>query len=522
MYIEKAHKYLDKLNIKSVDQKDVKILSAFFIHTKFLSDNYKTFQEYYFKVIDKDILNELSTRKNELDITLNKNLYFLNLLTAFIFLLFLISFMVIIYLLLKSSRENLRLILMKEHIDYSYYHDSLTLLRNRVSFEQDEHNFSNPSIILININAFKELNDLYGTNIGNKVLIDTAKIIQEHSVSKFKTNYFRLGSDEFAIVLEDSHEGSVKSIAKIIESTISLHPFYYESIEIFITVRVSINSTTPLLENADMALDIAKNLKSVGIIVFDQSMDKKEIIKNNLDTLKIVKDAIKNKQVKPYFQPIQDIETGTIYKYEALMRIVQEDKVLAPYQFLDIAYKSSMYEELTKIMVLAVMQEIENYDVRCSINLSMKDITNSSFVEMIEGAFRMRPDIASRIDIELLETAHIYDYNLVNHFIKRLKTFGCKILIDDFGSGYSNFTYLGELDIDIIKIDGSIISKITQDKKHLSTLIAMIAFANANNFDTVAEFVEDEKTYSLLKELGITYAQGYYISKPKPNIKGKN
>ncbi len=161
---------------------------------------------------------------------------------------------------------------------------------------------------------------------------------------------------------------------------------------------------------------------------------------------------------------------------------------------------------------LKMAQEFPKY--RFSINISMIDILDAKLTQMLFETLNANPDVANRLDIELVESENLQNLQVVKDFITKLHVFGSKILIDDFGTGYSNFSYFSNLDIDLVKIDGSIVSEIETDNKKLHMLTSIHKFSNGMNMKNVAEFVETREVALLLKEIGVEYAQGYYFSQP--------
>ena len=146
----------------------------------------------------------------------------------------------------------------------------------------------------------------------------------------------------------------------------------------------------------------------------------------------------------------------------------------------------------------------------------MQDINNDIFIRDIFHEFDKDLDTTSRIDIELLESENMYDKEKIIHFITKLNSYGVKILIDDFGTGYSNFSYFSDFDINYLKIDGSITKEITTNPKKLHIFKSIFNFSQGMKIDNIAEFVENKEIFEKLKEIGVKYAQGYYIAKPKP------
>ena len=173
--------------------------------------------------------------------------------------------------------------------------------------------------------------------------------------------------------------------------------------------------------------------------------------------------------------------------------------------------------KLTKVVIKKSFEYFKDKDYEFSINLTLEDITNknisSYIIEMLKEY-----NIASKVVFEIVESEGIQDFTYVNNFIDRVKELGCKIAIDDFGSGYSNFEYLIKLNADYIKIDGSLIKDILVNKNNQEIVITIVDFAKRQGFKTIAEFVSSKEIFEKVKELGIDYAQGYYISEPKPDI----
>jgi EAL domain-containing protein (putative c-di-GMP-specific phosphodiesterase class I) len=211
------------------------------------------------------------------------------------------------------------------------------------------------------------------------------------------------------------------------------------------------------------------------------SLDKE--YENNMRWTKKIKKAIKNDKIVIFFQPIIDNASEKINKYECLIRLIDEDdKVITPYFFLNIAKKAKLYKQLTKIVIQKSFENFRENDFEFSINLSIEN-----FYE-------------------------------IQKFIKNIKALGCRIAIDDFGTGYSNFEYLMRLEADFIKIDGSIIKEILHNKNSEIITNVIVDFAKKMNIQVIAEFVENKEIFEKVKELGIESSQGYYFSEPKPYL----
>ena len=182
---------------------------------------------------------------------------------------------------------------------------------------------------------------------------------------------------------------------------------------------------------------------------------------------------------------------------------------------MDIAKKSKHYQELTKQTIERALKDFKDRKESISLNISVEDVVNAETVSFLENAIKNFPQ-PSRISLELTETEVIADYVSVVHFIENFKNLGVKISVDDFGSGYSNFAYIVQFKADFLKIDGSLVSKIATDETSYRVVTAINNFAKSMGMKSIAEFVSDEEINSLVKELEIDYAQGYFHAKPLP------
>jgi EAL domain-containing protein (putative c-di-GMP-specific phosphodiesterase class I) len=194
--------------------------------------------------------------------------------------------------------------------------------------------------------------------------------------------------------------------------------------------------------------------------------------------------------------------------------INENNEVISPYIFLDIAKKGKYYSDITKIVLKNSFDVLLKTTRDITINISAIDIekntTRAIFLEFLE----QHKSDAKRIIIELLEDENVKDFKVIKSFISDVKKYGVKIAIDDFGAGYSNFERLLDYQPDILKIDGCLIKNIENDNFSLSVVKTIVSFAKEQNIQTVAEFVENENIFNILCKLGIDYSQGYYFGAP--------
>jgi EAL domain-containing protein (putative c-di-GMP-specific phosphodiesterase class I) len=201
-----------------------------------------------------------------------------------------------------------------------------------------------------------------------------------------------------------------------------------------------------------------------------------------------------------------------------LVRLIDEDgKVISPFLFLEVAKKSRLYLEITKKVINKAIEKILEKNISVSINLTLEDIEEKYMREFIMNKLSLLND-KSKVTFEVVESEDVRENELVKKFLAEIKLTGALIYIDDFGSGYSNFDYLIKLQPDGVKIDGSLIKNILEDRNSQIIVKTIVSFAKEMNIKTIAEFVENEEIFEYLKSLDIDYYQGYYFSPPKADI----
>lgn len=416
-----------------------------------------------------------------------------------------------------AIRHEITDLINKTHqLENNLREDFLTKEGNRFKLIEDINKSEKPFLALLNINQFGEINDLYGHKFGDEILKVLSKIIK----MLLKEDYFvyRLYSDEFAILANNKSKNEFIKEIKFICDEISSYPIKIRNKEIYIQLSqgISFENKEDLINTADMVKRYSK--KNKNIYVYDKNLEIEKIYEKSILWTSKLKKALENDRIIPYYQPIFNLKTNKIEKYEALVRLKDENgDIISPFYFLDIAKKSKQYIRLTRRIIKKSFEYFKDKDFEFSINLTIEDIKNKNLSSFILEKLQ-ELNIASKVVFELVESEGIDNFEEVNEFIDKVKELGCKIAIDDFGSGYSNFEYLIKLNADYIKIDGSLIKDILINKNNQEIVITIIDFAKRQGFKTIAEFVSSKEIFEKVMELGIDYAQGYYISEPKANI----
>lgn len=409
-------------------------------------------------------------------------------------------------------------------------HDALTNLPNRRKLLSDIDDMDSAfNIVLLNIDSFKEVNTFYGHKIADQLLIAFATELVEYAKGMKESTVYKLPVDEYVILVKSAcNQAEVSECITKLSLNLNKKIFTAVDQEISLNVTigiagcksddVQIDDKKEVMAYADMALKLAKKTRK-NYLYYDDSFHIKEDYENNLSWIKRLRNAIDEDRVVPFYQPIVNAKTLKTEKYEALIRIIEKDgTIIPPIEFLEISKKVRLYHQLTRIMIDKVMEELSNHPlIQCSINLSIVDINDNAMNAYIIDKIKHSP-YAHQIIFEILESEGIENYDRVNEFITEVKKYGVKIAIDDFGAGYSNFVYITKLDIDYIKIDGSIIRTIDTNITSQIITKTIIDFASQLNIQTIAEFVCNEDVSNYVKHLPLTHLQGYYFGEPSPKI----
>lgn len=409
--------------------------------------------------------------------------------------------------------------------------DALTGLSNRQKIMLDIEQAEEPTLVLMNIDSFKEINDCYGNVVGDRLLKELAHRLKHHQ-PRFVYQLYRMSGDEFALLFDMFMEGKeIEKTIRVISGEIEDHPFMAVEHEVHLRVTFGIArgkdlESRQLMEgrwkhlatNADMALKQAKRSQKPYVIYKDTLKISQEY-KNNLFWKKKLKEAINGQRIVPYFQPIINNYTGEIEKYETLVRMIDRvEGVVSPAYFLDVAKKTQLYGCITRAVLSKSIDVFSTMPFEFSINLTIKDILDEEINRFIVGSVMENKGVAPRIVFEILESEGIENYEEVIHFIKSVKNYGCKIAIDDFGAGYSNFEHLMRLDVDYIKIDASLIKNLVKDRNAQVITKTIASIAKELGLKTISEHVSSREIYEKSVSLGVDFSQGFYFGQPQDSL----
>jgi len=401
-----------------------------------------------------------------------------------------------------------------QYSKYKIYRNPQTNTLNRI-YMVDNYNkidFAKYYIALADIDFFKRVNNRYGEKNGDKVITSIIKIMAKNLLRQDK--FIQYSGEEFLLLIskQTRSEEKVRELFEDIRIAVNSTNFHIEKHEFNITISMGVLLNTGLerslqdvIHKVDTALYEAKHHGRNMVVYYDISQPKR-LYREKL------REMIESDKLICYYQPIRDLETEALHHYEALLRIEDGENIIFPDKILPDLENSYLYTTLTKRVLKYNINKLRSDSkIKISINLSADDLVNETILSILA----QNADLADRLLIELLENKSI-DYKRVEHSLQKLKLFGYKICIDDFGAGYSNLGHLLNLSIDYLKIDGSIIKEIHHDKKAYSLVKTFAIFCKQNNIEVIAEFIDDQKVVDILKSFGVKYGQGWYFSKAVP------
>ncbi|GEM_PF-1501266 len=395
------------------------------------------------------------------------------------------------------------------------YTHELTGLPNRARLKKDLERWRLPQLMLIDVDGFKDINNYYGVRVGDQLLIRMSEIIK--ALIPAGTRLYKLDGDEFAVLSEASPQ--CISVDYLI-TRINEQRIEFEQTEFRLSVTAGVaQGTDQIIEHADLALKEAKRVLT-PYKFYSSYLHTVQASRANLLWTYKLRDAIDCGRIVAYFQPIHNNRSAVVSHYEALVRLCEEDgTVVGPNFFMEAARRSRIYGRLTVFMLQAALRFIEENDVCCSVNLLNEDIVVEESRWQIIDHIRRAPG-RKRLIFEIVESQGIDNYDVIRAFIEQVRTYGVRVAIDDFGTGYSNFDHISHLDIDYIKIDGSLIEQLGSSARSRTIVEAIIHFATELNIDTIAEYVSSAELQRIVCEMGIGYSQGYFIGKPLPGAVG--
>ncbi len=404
--------------------------------------------------------------------------------------------------------------------------DALTQTYNRTFLRElvKGIDMSKYQIMMLDIDYFKQINDNYGHKAGDYVLKKTAQIISQQI--REDDYLIRYGGEEFLLFIKKGENENTLAfkIAERIRKKIEKTPFEYEDKTMRITVSIGLTNNPEhfktlslAIKHADEMLYRAKREGRNKVVSHNTNNTKKEHIERK--NINEMKEALEEDRIICYFQAIVNVNTNKICKYEALARMIDKDgSIVLPYLFLDTLAHTNLYNDFTKRILELVFEKIKSKKVAISVNLNFSDILDNSIYKIILDELQKHQELTKWLTIELLEYEIMQESSLIQERLLEIKSFGVQIALDDFGSGFANYSVFETLPLDILKIDGSLIKNIDTSKTSYTITHSIATLSRELGITTVAEFVHSKEVLEIVQELQIDEAQGFYLAKPSADI----
>ena len=412
--------------------------------------------------------------------------------------------------------------------------DSLTGLPNRALFNdrlnqaiiaasRDEK--KQVSLMIMDLNHFKEINDTLGHPAGDRILVEVA--LRLKGVLRDSDTLTRLGGDEFAVLLPDVRDGR-KTADKVIKKIMHCFgsPFRYDDNELYLGVGIGIaiypehgEDSAMLMSRADVAMYGAKN-RDIGYLYYDAALDPNT--QQRLQLSGELRHAIARNEFLLHYQPMIDIQTGRANGAEALIRWNHPDHgLIPPDQFIPLAERTGVIRPLTYWVIETAARQCKTWHeagwpLRVAVNISGRTFQDPAFTDLLEQILRATGLPARNLEIEITENILMADIEQFSRILEKVNRLGVHIAIDDFGTGYSSLAYLKTLPLRTLKIDKSFVLDMVKDENNSVIVRSIIDLAHNLGYQVVAEGIEDRDTWDLLRTLGCDGGQGFHMCRPLP------
>jgi len=430
----------------------------------------------------------------------------------------------------KAKRDERRLILLANQ-------DHLTGLANRRRFLIDlAHEVRRAEsldragvLMLIDLDHFKLVNDSAGHSLGDQIIIQAAGNLAR--LCRTEDLLARISGDEFAAAFPDMTEAQARDKATQILAAVNAVRAVHRGQPLNITASIGMvrfpqhgRDAVDLMAKVDAAMFAAKDRGRGRAEFFEEHNMARERIGSQLAWKNMLLEALEDDSLALVFQPIAAVVDGTVHHYEALVRMRDEKGVLlSPDNFIPMAEQFGIIGRIDRAVISKALRHLAALPERYSqagiaINLSGLSVGQQDVLQFIESELEASGVAPARVTFEVTETAACENLNEASEFISCIRRLGCKVSLDDFGAGFSSFSYLKHLKVDTLKIDGSFIREIDSSRYDQILVKALVDVARGLGIGTIAEFVESEQAFEILRRLGVDYVQGYFVGKPVADL----
>jgi diguanylate cyclase (GGDEF)-like protein len=413
-------------------------------------------------------------------------------------------------------------------------HDPLTGLLNRRRFRAELDQFvsftarygGRGAVMVIDIDGLKRVNDSFGHQSGDTLIRRVSEILRERV--RATDLVARLSGDEFAVLMPQTDTDGAMQLGEDLRTQVAegLPAGNSELDGVTISVGIAMfggkgeAGAEAVLVAADEAMYQAKKEGRNRIMLFHTPGEDGMTAERTQTVSARIRDALTQNRLRLATQPIRSLASGGIERYELLLRMTGEHGELLPASsFIDAAERSGMVQELDRWVVARALELIAERQragdpVSLHMNISGASLTDLSVLEFIERRLDEGEADPARCTFEITQTSKVEDFDTAAGFADRLTEFGCEVAIDDYGAGSGPFTFLKKVPFDVIKIDGTFVREMSRNDADQLVVKAIVEIARGLGKRTIAEFVEDEETRTLLQEYGVDMAQGYHLGRP--------
>jgi diguanylate cyclase (GGDEF)-like protein len=425
---------------------------------------------------------------------------------------------------------------LNDQLSHQAYHDPLTGLVNRVhltlkvqdALERAARSNGLISVLFIDLDNFKAVNDSLGHSAGDKLLMQVAERLRA-CLRRLDTPA-RLGGDEFAVLLEELD--GISEAVRISERMLGAlrAPFILDEKEVFVNASIGIAASHPtqtdpeeLLRNADVAMYAAKERGKGCYVLFEDRLHVAVLQRLALET--DLRFAVERDQLVLHFQPIFDLANDRIDGFEALVRWNHPERgMIPPGEFIPLAESSGLIVPIGKWVVAQACQQLKALEMRCgtdrrlhmALNVSPRQLLDPTLIQDVSDALAAADIAPHQLVLEITEGVLMQDVHASAQRLAELKTLGVRLAIDDFGTGYSSLSYLRRFPVDILKIDQSFVRGIGTESEDTVLTEAIVTLARALHLQIVAEGIETSAQLAYLRRLGCDQGQGYLLGRPQP------
>jgi diguanylate cyclase (GGDEF)-like protein len=402
------------------------------------------------------------------------------------------------------------------HINKFIY--ELTKLPSRFAL-QEALDGSKQSLIYINIDHFEFINSTYGMGKANKLLKETATKLSLYLPKN--AILYHITADEFVILLHEPSDSQAKLLSSQIMSLFKESAVEFDGYTHFIVFSIGIDSGSgkKLFINAKSASKEASYFGGNQIVAYNAQSGYMKEQRESLHWIGILQKAFDEDKIFIYYQAIMDNNTQEIKHYEVLCRLMDEkNNLIDANKFIHSAKQVGLITQITKTVIDKAFKFFTNNSYNFSINISMNDLHENYLLDFLEYKCSKYNILPSRVHLEIVEDIISSSTIFLDEQILKLKDSGFHVIIDDFGTDKSAYSRMFDLKAEYIKIDGTFIKKLAGDKAHQLIVKSIINFAKKSNIKTIAEHVETQDVYDIVRELGVDYSQGYFIGKPSLNL----